>query len=147
MARWKTIHWVLTALAVLCVGLVGTVIAAGAHLLSGSDRNLEDFASPTEAGAFASTHLPAPLPADATLDALHYERFTDWHFSARVRFSSAEAADRYLEQVRRDRQLNDAYCGDDEPQGGARYALADVSACGSIRRESARELRVTCFTR
>jgi hypothetical protein len=147
VARWKAIHWVFVAFAVLCVCLVGGVIAAADHLLTGSDRNLEDFASPNEARAFASAHLPAALPADATLDALRYERFTDWHFSARVRFSSAEAADRFLERVRRDRQLNDAYCGDSEPIGGARYALIDVSACGSIHRESAQALHVTCFTR
>jgi hypothetical protein len=64
-----------------------------------------------------------------------------------VRFPSAEGADRYLEHVRRDRKLNDAYCGDSEPSGGARYVLTDVSACGTIVRESAQALRVTCFTR
>jgi hypothetical protein len=126
---------------------VGTVIVGVETVLSGSDRDLEDFATPSEARAFASAHLPVPLPAAATLDALRYARFTDWHFSAQVRFPSAEGADRYLEQVRRDRQLNDAYCGDSEPSGGARYVLADVSACGSIERESAQALRVTCFTR
>ena len=143
----KAIHWVLSALGVACVGLVGIMTAAVDELLSGADRKLEDFSSPGEARAFASAHLPVPLPAGAALDALRYARFTDWHFSARVRFSSAEAADRYLEQVRRDRQLNDAYCGDSEPSGGARYALADVSACGSIKRESPQVLSVTCFTR
>jgi hypothetical protein len=147
MARWKAIHWFFVVLGLLCVALVAAVIVGAASMFSGSDRNLEDFASPSEARAFASAHLPVPLPADARLDALRYERFTDWHFSARVRFASAEATDRYLEQVRRDRQLNDAYCGDTEPSGGARYVLADVFACGSIRRESAQALHVTCFTR
>lgn len=147
MARWKTIHWVFLALGVLCAGVVGTVIVGAATVLSGSDRDLEDFASPSEARAFASAHLPTPLPTDTTLDALRYARFTDWHFSASVSFPSAEAVERYLDQIRRDRHLNDTYCGYSEPSGGARYALADVSACGFIERESAKALSVTCFTR
>jgi hypothetical protein len=112
-----------------------------------TDRDLSDFASPAEARAFTSAHLPVPLPADAVIEQLHYERWTDWNFCARARLPSPDAVERYLEQAKSDRKLNDAYCYDEDPPHGARYFLADVSACGSIKLASPQVIEVHCYTR
>lgn len=127
-------------------GFIVLLVVEGARSF-GSGRDLADFASPAEARAFASEHLPAPLPSDAVIERLHYERWTDWFLEANVRLPSAEAAGRYLEQVRRARKLNDAYCSGEEPTDGARYFLPAVMACGAVRRASPALIEVRCNTR
>jgi hypothetical protein len=148
-SRWKTIHWVLLGLAIVtCVlgaALVWLLLSAASSL--DTDRDLEDFATPAEARAFTTAHLPVSLPSDVAIESLHYERFTDWHFTARVRFPSLESANHYLDQTKRARTLNDSYCSDTEPTHGARYFLADVHACGSLHQSSPLILDVRCHTR
>jgi hypothetical protein len=134
------------AVATAIVGFVVLLVVAGAHGL-GSGRDLADFASAADARSFVSEHLPAPLPGDAVVESLHYERWTDWFLETNVRLASAEATDRYLEQVRRDRKLNDAYCGGEEPADGVRYFLPAVMACGAVRRTSPQIIEVRCNTR
>ncbi len=134
------------AVATAVVGFVVLLVVAGAHGLGGG-RELADFASGADARAFASEHLPAPLPSDAVIQSLHYERWTDWFLETSIRLPSAEATERYLEQVRRARTLNDAYCGGEEPADGVRYFLPAVMACGGVRRTSPQIIEVRCNTR
>jgi hypothetical protein len=130
--------------AIVGVGLVVVALATS----FGSAKDLEDFASQAQARDFISAHLPTPLPSSAVVEALHYERFTDWRITARVRLPSASALDQYLEQTKRDRQLDDAYCGAAEPSGGARYFLAKSFACGTLQHgSSATSLEIACNTR
>jgi hypothetical protein len=133
---------------------LGTLVLAGGILLAsaavtslGTTRTLRDFDTPAEARAFTSAHLPTALPADATVQDLLYERWTDWHFRAVVRLASTEQADRFLEEVAENSSVNPSYCG--EATGGPElpYFLASVSACGSVRRLSAHVLEVECSTR
>jgi hypothetical protein len=149
-AGWKTIHWVLLGLT-----SIGLTVIAGAGLLLAvlassldSDRDLADFASQAEARDFASAHLPTALPGSAVVEALRYERFTDWRLTSRIRFDSSESVDRYVEQLERERKLDDAYCGDAEPSGGARYFLPALFACGTVGRGArAGTLEMACNTR
>lgn len=149
LPRLKAVHWILLGVALAALALVGAgvllVILAASAL--DTTKTLQDFAGPGEARAFTSAHLPAPLPPDAAVESLRYERWTDWHFSARVRLSSAEAADRYLEQAKAQRRLDPQYCQDEEPSGGVRYFLSEVWACGAIRRAAPQVVDVSCFTR
>lgn len=128
-------------------GLLALIVLV--YVARGGDgpHQLSDFDSPAEARAFVSAHLPVPLPSDAVVEALHFERFTDWFLSARVRLSSREVAQGYLDQVRRARVLNDAYCSDVEPSLGARFYLRDVAACGSLDAAALPALEVRCNTR
>lgn len=148
-SRWRTIHWIFLGLviAISIPGLAALVLLV--HVAKGGDgsRELSDFDSPAEARAFVSAHLPVPLPNDAVVETLHFERFTDWFLSTRVRLSSREVAQGYLEQVKRARALNDEYCSDAEPSPGARYYLRDVAACGSIDAAAPPALEVRCNTR
>jgi hypothetical protein len=58
------------------------------------------------------------------------------------------AALEYVERVRRDRRLNDQYCGDSEPTSGARYALPELYACGTVTAGSSPAvLDIVCQTR
>jgi hypothetical protein len=149
LSHWKTIHWVLLGLGLVACGLGSALVLLLMSAASSLDmaRDLEDFASPAEARAFTTAHLPVPLPSDVVVESLHYERFTDWHFTARVRFPSVEAAQLYLDKTGRDRTLNDPYCSDTEPTPGARYFLAPVYACGSLQQSSPLVLDVRCHTR
>jgi len=114
----------------------------------GESRNLQDFSSPEQAHDFVGAHLPARLPKDARLEALTYERFTDWSLTARVRFPSSAAAVDYVERIKRERRLNDAYCGDAEPSSGARYALPELFACGTVSAGGSPDvLDIVCQTR
>lgn len=112
-----------------------------------TDRDLTDFSDQAEARAFVSSHLPAPLPPDAVIESLKYARWTDWSLNARVRLPSRQAVERYIEEARRLRKLDDDYCYHAEPDHGARYFLAEVSACGSVERTSPETLDVRCNTR
>jgi hypothetical protein len=136
-------------MAVIACGFIAALVwlIVGAAATLDTDRDLEDFATPAEARAFTTAHLPVPLPSDTVIESLHYERFTDWHFTARIRFPAPEAATLYLDQTKRARALNDAYCSDTEPTPGARYFLAPVHACGSLHQSSPVVLDVRCHTR
>ena len=144
--RAKLLIWAIAGLGLLALG-VGVLLVLAVLQGLDSDRDLSDFASPSEARAFTSAHLPAPLPNDAVVEELHYERWTDWRFTARVRLSSPEASEQYIEQAKERRDLNDQYCSNLEPPAGARYFLRPVSACGSVRRASAQVVEVACNTR
>lgn len=144
--RKKWLLWLLGGLALGAIGVAGLLVFATVQLLD-TDRDLSDFANPGEARAFTSAHLPAPLPNDAVVESLHFERWTDWMLTATVRLSSSEAADTYLEEVKRTRTLNDEYCNQQDSPGGARYFLSDVFACGSIERTSPQVISVQCNTR
>lgn len=149
-SRWKTIHWVLLGLAVLGLATVaglGLVVAPAASSL-GSTKELKDFASQAQARDFTSAHLPTPLPSSALIEALRYERFTDWRITARVRLPSAAALDQYVEQTKQDRKTDDAYCGAGEPSLGVSYFLPKLFACGTVQRgASASILEMACNTR
>jgi len=134
------------ALVLACGGLLGLGwLASG---FAGESRKLQDFSSPQQARDFLTAHLPAPLPSDARIEELTYERFTDWSLSASVRFPSNQAALDYIERVKQERRLDDDYCGNAEPASGARYALPELKACGAVRSESSsRVLDFTCQTR
>jgi hypothetical protein len=137
--------------AMAVVGLLAVMVTVGwlAVALAPLDttRELSDFASATEARNFTSAYLPLPLPQGARIEALRYERWTDWRLTARARFGSAAALDDYLSDARRRRALDDQYCGVAEPPGGLRYVVSNLRACGSLERVSERTLQVTCFTR
>lgn len=140
-AQWRVIHWVFFGLGVLSLVLaVAGVLLVWVlvHAVAPS-RKLSDF-NPAEARDFVSAHLPAPLPSSAQVEQLQYERFTDWHLTARVRFDSPTSALLYLERVRADRKLNDAFCNHADPSGGARYFLPQYTACGSAKLGKAPEL-------
>jgi hypothetical protein len=136
---------------ILGSGIVGACVFVALALAVArafdTDRDLSDFADQGEARAFTSAHLPAPLPSGAVVESLLYQRWTDWIFEARVRLPSPEAAARYLEEAKRLRKLDDVYCSSDEPAGGARYFLPDVSACGFVELTSAQIIDVHCNTR
>lgn len=134
------------AIATAIVGSICCLVVAAAHAFD-TGRDLADFASPAEARSFASAHLPTPLPPDAVIESLHYERWTDWFLETNVRLPSVAAADRYLEQVRRERKLDDTYCPGEEPADGARYFLPAVMACGAVSRTSPQMIEVRCNTR
>lgn len=146
LSGWRTIHWIFVGLAAVACALG---VLAVAQLVSAfdTDRDLADFASAGEARAFVSAHLPVPLPSTALVEALHYERWTDWHLTARVRLPSLAASHGYVEQVRRERALDDQYCSAKEPSPGVRYFLAAEFACGSIDSGAAPILEVHCNTR
>jgi hypothetical protein len=112
-----------------------------------TDRDLTDFADQAQARAFVSSHLPTPLPPDAVIEGLDYERWTDWSLKARVRLPSRQAVERYVEEAKRLRKLDDDYCHHVEPDHGARYFLAEVSACGTLESTSSEVLEVRCNTR
>lgn len=145
----RTVRWVLFGVAIVTTALVGVLAFFLASLGGGlgTTRDLSSFGSQAEARAFASAHVPTALSEPALVEQLHYEGWTDWNFSARVRFSSPEALDAYLEVVKRVRKLNDSYCTESEPKNGARYFLAEVFACGVIERVSPRVISVSCNTR
>ncbi len=149
MSGTKRFRNVIIGLVVAVSAIVILLAVAAVRLMHAFDtsRSLSDFASPAEALTFTSSHLPAPLPPDAVVETLAYDRWTDWVLDARVRLPTAAAADSYLEQAKRDRKLDDSYCYGEEPAGGARYFLPSMSACGVIRRLSAEVLDVHCNTR
>src|SRR6187551_1382212 len=101
-------RWVLLGLGIALCGFAILFVVEVARALD-TDRDLSDFESPKEARAFATAHLPVPLPADAVVETLHYARWTDWQLSARVRLPSSAAVNRYLDQVKHDRKLDDVY--------------------------------------
>lgn len=148
LAAWKLIHWVFAGLGLVALLLV----VAGAFLVwvladaLDTDKDLADFETAAEARAFVSAHLPLALPVDANVSELRYERFTDWHLTAKVRLASPEAAREYVERLRAARTLNDAYCGPSEPAGATRFFLPDVSACGHVSAAGG-ALDVLCYTR
>jgi hypothetical protein len=138
--------YVLLGLGVASCGAAALFVVAVARAFD-TDRDLSDFATPAEARTFVSEHLPSSLPTDAVVEKLAYERWTDWNLDARVRLTSAASAERYLEQVKRDRKLDDAYCFGEEPPDGARYFLSGVFACGVVRRPAPAIIEVHCNTR
>jgi hypothetical protein len=143
--RW--LLWLLAGLAFVVIASAGLVVFLTAQALD-TDRDLSDFGSPKEARVFTSAHLPAPLPDDAVVERLHYERFTDWFLEATLRLPSSTAADAYFEEAKRARTLNDEYClVHEDPSGGVRYFLSDVSACGAITRTSPLTISIQCNTR
>jgi hypothetical protein len=148
-SSWGTIHWVFLGLAVVALLLLMGValLALSAATALDSDRDLKDFDSPAQARDFVSAHLPAPLPSTAVVEELRYQRWTDWHLKARVRFISEEGVANYLGQARHERASNDAYCGGSEPSGGVSFFLKDVSACGSATASPPASLSVVCSTR
>jgi hypothetical protein len=141
--------WLLLGATVLALGL-GALLGLRWLVSSfvGESRHLQDFSSPEQARDFLGGHLPVRLPKDARVEALTYERFTDWSLTARVRFPSGEAAVDYVERVKRERRLDDSYCGDSEPNSGARYALPHLFACGTVSAAATPEsLDIVCQTR
>lgn len=148
----RTVRWALFGVGIVAVGVIGVLGALVSWVASdgielGTTRDLKSFAGPAEARAFTSAHLPTPLPEHAQIEQLHYERWTDWNFSARVRLASPQAVELYLDAVKRARKLNDSYCTDSEPDAGARYFLDKVFACGAIARISPQVIEVRCATR
>ena len=147
---WKAVHWVFLGL-----GLVALLLLAGGAWfvstlwrLRSIPTTIEDVESPQQARDFVSAHLPTPLPATASISELHYERWMDWHLTARVRLDDAAAVDAFIGQTRLSRALNDAYCGGAEPGGSVRYFLTKSSACCSARvAATPGSLDVTCYTR
>lgn len=144
--RAKIIVWSIAGFGLIVLA-VGAVLVIAAMRALDTDRDLDDFASPSEARKFTSAHLPAPLPADAVVEKLSYTRWTDWRLTAQIRLPSPAALEQYLEVAKTQRVTNDEYCSDLEPTGGARYFLREVSACGSIQRASPAVLDVACNTR
>jgi hypothetical protein len=150
LSNWKAIHWVFLGLGVVAfLLLAGFVVLVGAAATAlDTNRDLEDFESPQQAREFVSAHLPTPLPATAVVQELNYERWTDWHLKARVRFESAAALTSYMGQARLDRTLDDAYCGGTEPSGSVRYFLTPSFACGKASvAEVSGTLDIVCHTR
>ena len=145
----RAVLWVVGSLFVLLVlAGVGFVVLV-ATLFSGTSVTKRDFADATEAAAFVSAHLPAPLPPGAEVQELTYDRFTDWHLLATVSLGSSEAVEAYLRTAREQRQENVEYCGPwDFPAQGVSYFLAVYQACGSIvPGPSEGSLTVRCLTR
>jgi hypothetical protein len=148
-STWTAIHWVFLGLAVVTAVLLlgAAVLLSSAATALDSDRELKDFESPAQARDFVSAHLPTPLPSTAVVEALRYQRWTDWHLQAEVRLKSAEGVASYLEQARQKRASNEAYCGGSGLSGGVSFFLSDVSACGSVTATSPVSLHVVCATR
>jgi hypothetical protein len=149
LSNWKAIHWVflgLAAVALLLLLGVALLALATATALD-TDRELKDFASPAQARDFVSAHLPTPLPVTAVVEELRYQRWTDWHLQARVRFESPAGVASYVSQAKLQRASNDAYCGSSEPSGGVSFFLSDVTACGSATVVHPASLKVVCHTR
>lgn len=146
--RTRVLLWLLLG-AVLVLAIAGFLALLTFSLTdtNGLNRDLADFASPAESRAFASAHLPVPLPKEAVVESLHFERWTDWNLTATVRLPSAEALALYLEQTKRDRKLYDEFCYHDEPAQGARYYLKKSMACGTIERVSPAVIEIRCNTR
>lgn len=147
---WKTAHWVFLGLGVLAVLLLVGFAWLVVYLAVAfdTDRGLKDFESPQQSRDFVSAHLPTPLPATAVVTELLYERWTDWHLTARVRLEGAAAVDAFIGQARLSRTLNDAYCGVDEPGGRVRYFLPKSSACCAVGvAAEPGALDVSCYTR
>jgi hypothetical protein len=145
----RVVLWAVGPLLVVLV-LAGVGLAyLAATSLSGTSLTKRDFADPTEATAFVSAHLPAPLPTDAEVEELTYDRFTDWHLSATVSLGSSEAVETYLRTAREQRQENVEYCGPwSLPADAVAYFLAEVQACGSIvPGPSEGSISVRCLTR
>jgi hypothetical protein len=137
----------LTILGLATIAGVGLFFLALASSLD-TDKDLEDFASQAQARDFASAHLPTPLPSATVVEALHYERFTDWRLTARVRLTSPNAAAQYVDQLKQERKVDDNYCGSAEPGAGARYFLPALFACGTVKPGSpAATLEIACNTR
>jgi hypothetical protein len=135
-------------LVVAAVAGAGLLLVALASSFGSPAKDLEDFASQAQARDFASAHLPTPLPSDTVVEALRYERFTDWRITARVRLTSPEAVARYVEELKQHRKLDDDYCGSGEPAGGASYFLPALFACGTVQPGSAAAtLEIACNTR
>ena len=141
----KALPWLLLALGGVLLSL-GALVVISRWCTLGTSRDLSDFDSPAQARAFTSAHLPTPLPNDAVIETLHYERWTDWDLNVTARLPSADALDRYLAAVKRERTLNDQYCSAEEPAHGARYFLKDVTACGSVEQTSPRAITISCST-
>ena len=146
----KPIHWFFI---VGGVGAAAAFVTIGAVLLAGvgaldTSRSLDDFENNEQARKFVSEHLPAALPNDAVVSKLSYERWTDWHLAATVQLGSAQAADELVARVIADRKTDDAYCGEKDPELGARYFLPASFACGSVSRGAAPStLEIRCNTR
>lgn len=150
-SSWKKAHWILLGLTILVLAAVagaGLSLVALASSFGSPDKDLEDFASQAQARDFASAHLPTPLPSETVVEALHYERFTDWRITARVRLPSPEAVARYIDQLKQDRKVDDDYCGSGEPAAGAGYFLPAMFACGTVQPgSSVATLEIACNTR
>ncbi len=135
-------------LAFLSLAAGGLLVVAASQFAS-TTITRRSFATEAEAVSFVSDHLPAPLPSDAVVEELRYDRFTDWHLEARVDLGSAAAAAAYLARARAAGVQNPDYCGagDGNPRELG-YFLAAWSACGTVA-PGAEEgvLEVTCFTR
>lgn len=126
---------------------VGVLAALAAMSFSESDLSLADFDTQDDARRFVSEHLPVQLGDGVRVEALTYERFTDWHLDALLRFESSAGAGRYMQRVRGVRKLNVDYCYHDATMEGA-YFLAKWHACGQLEQESSgARLRVRCHTR
>lgn len=150
-SSWKKVHWIMLGLSILALAAIaggGLLLVALASSFGSPAKDLEDFASQAQARDFASAHLPTPLPSDTFVEALRYERFTDWRITARVRLTSPEAVARYVDQLEQDRKVDDDYCGSAEPAAGARYFLPALFACGTVQPGSAAAtLEIACNTR
>jgi hypothetical protein len=105
---------------------------------------LDDFDSNAEALAFVSDHLTEPLPQGATVTALRYDRFTDWHLEATVKVSSPHA---YVGAVRGNRgPSSSGYCNESESATSVSYFLAKWHACGTVWVPAPDSIALICGT-
>lgn len=146
----KPLHWFFIVGGVVATAsfvTVGAVLLGGVGALDTS-RSLKDFESNEAARHFVSEHLPVALPNDAVVSELAYERWTDWRLSATVKLDSGQAAEEFVARVLQDRKTDDPYCGEAEPERGARYFLSASFACGTVSRGAAHDtLEILCHTR
>lgn len=147
--RWRRpLLWGAAAVAFVLVFAAGGFIVLVVSLFSGTALTRDDFPTAAEASNFVSDHLPVPLPANATIQELKYERFTDWHLEAAVDLGSEAATDAYLLRALEQREEDVDYCGPSASGPRAvNYFLSKWHACGSVTATEQGGLAVRCFTR
>jgi len=143
---WLLISLALGALVTLVLAL-GAFVLWGVGGLSGTSLDRGDFPTETEAREFVNGHLPTPLPSNAKVTALTYERFTDWHLTTSILFPSQIEARAFLTKAHGARTTNEGYCGPDA-DAQVSYFIPEYYACGRITEPTANGmLEVTCNTR
>lgn len=135
-------------LGALALGAGALIVGALASVGFGTGMDRSDFRTEREAVDFVSDHLPAPLPAGATVAKLEYSRFTDWHLRATVDLLTPAAAEAYVATAasRRDPKL--PQCDDGASPSHVAYSLAKWHACGrvEISASKSRAVEIECST-
>jgi hypothetical protein len=147
----QKIWWVFGALGLLGVLLIGGLVAIAVWVLAtglGTNLDRSDFRTEHEALDFVSSHLPAPLPAGASVTQLDYSRFTDWHLAATVEFASPAAAEAYLAAAAKRRDPGLPHCTDGASRELVFYSLAKWHACGRVQvhAHAPRQAEIECAT-